>query len=468
MGVPLMGQRLVPMRVPMMGQPGFPQPLTPMGMSFANHPRIALAPTDDPLAVLPAPEEEEEEPLETECNARYNIEELVADIVVNSEYYKSLFRFTSVDAVIEEFLKHAKNLEPRIPGLSRKASTAFCILYKLLSMKLTKPKAMRIVHHKEPLVRCLGLLILRYTLKPTLLWKYLEEHLDDDSPVTPGSDGSRTTVGEFATKLLSETRYFGTTLPRIPKAVQLIFNREIVRRDILMTRDRRNEVFRDDIEVGDKVEAQYSADWKFYPAIVDKLLDDGSFLVTFDGYDEQEEVTIGMLKVTPKKRKRKRDSSSRDRDRDRDRKRRRSRSRDRGRRRDRDRSRERRSKDRDRRSREQEQLPAQQYPDELTNDVLDKIIKERESRAAHAVGRNYARPPMGLKRGLSIKHEIATARMRSQSPEEGPRNRRRVRRNIPKPAPKPVRQAPSEEYLMRMKKLMEKYGCDNSGSGTAL
>jgi len=469
-----------------MGMPGMPiinlTSTPPLGMTILNPTQInAAGGLHDPNSVLPTTKIEKDEPLDTEHNARFNMEELLADIIVSSEYYKSLFRFSTVELLIEEFLKHAKNIEPRIPGLSRKASTAFCILYKLFTMNVGQKKILHLLEHQEALVRCLGLLYLRYILKPTVLWQYFEEHLDDPTEVTLTSEGTKTTVGQFATQLLSDIRYHGTTFPRIPKAVQLIFNREIVRREILQKRDHRNEHLRDQIEVGSKVKAQYSADWDFYAAIVDKILDDGMFLVIFDGYDEAEEVSIGMIRVEAR-RKRKRDS----RERDRDRKRRRSRSRERRRRRsgskerdnekrerdsrdqnsrDRDRrSRDRRSNDRSRRSRADGKLD--DYPDELTNEVLDRIIKDRESRAAHAVGRNYARPPIGLKRGLSVKSEVATIRTRSRTPEDVPRRRRRPMPKMPV-APKRNTQ-PSEEFLMRQKQLMQKYGHDPNSNSTAM
>jgi len=202
------------------------------------------------------------------------------------------------------------------------------------------------------------------------------------------------------------------------------------------------------------------------------------FLVTFSGYDEAEEVTIGMIRYEGR-RKRKRDSRERDRKRRRSRsrggRRRRSDSRERDRGdRDRDRTsreRDRRSKDRDRRSNEggrrgKTDGKLDDYPNELTNEVLDKIIKERESRAAHAVGRNYARPPIGLKRGLSVKSETATIRARSRSPEDVPRRRRRPVHNRAA-APKKKAQ-PSEEHMIRMAQLMKKYGHDPTSVSTQM
>jgi len=86
---------------------------------------------------------------------------------------------------------------------------------------------------------------LRYALKPTLLWQYFEEHLHDQEEVKCGaSQGGTMTVSEFATRLLKDIRYYSTTLPRIPKPILAIFKRELVRAEIQLERDTKNENFR--------------------------------------------------------------------------------------------------------------------------------------------------------------------------------------------------------------------------------
>jgi len=124
--------------------------------------------------------------LETEHNAVYNMENLLADNILTSEYYKSLFRFQRIPELIDEFAEHAKNVEPRIIGYP-KPSTAFCILYKLFTMKVNKNQITSMLDHKKPLVRCLGFLYLRYLLKPTKLWQYFETSFEDDTEVIPGA-----------------------------------------------------------------------------------------------------------------------------------------------------------------------------------------------------------------------------------------------------------------------------------------
>lgn len=452
--LPFRSMQGVPVPFPGMGVPnnGFTLP-----NSAAGYPPTEGAAASDPHNVLP--EDDSEPALETECNARFNVEEMLADIITNSEYFRSLFKYGDWEHVLNEFLKHAKNIESRIPGLSRKASTAFCCLYKLLSMKLSETKVKILLDHDVTLVRCLGILYLRYILKPQKMWQYFEPILDDTDEVIPGADGLKTTVGLFAAKCLKDIRYYGTTFPRIPKTIQLIFNRELIRREILRSRDDKNEYIRDDLDVGTKIQAQYPEDWALYDAIIDEVMDNGKFLVTFEGYDDQEEVSIGMIRL--KERRKRRRSRSRSHSRSR-------RSRDSSRHRDRsrDRSRKRRRVSRDRkkdRSSSNSIAGEKQddYPLELTNDNLDLIIKQREQRGAHAVGKNYARPPVGLKRGLSIKAEVATTRRTSRSRSPGPR--RRPRKKSVRKAPRvPQKKAPSEAHLVKMAALMKKYGCDDS------
>eukprot|EP00493_Phyllostaurus_siculus_P023233 UN23568 len=163
----------------------------------------------------------------------------------------------------------------------------------------------KMLEHENPLVRCLGALYCRFIMTPTKLWEWLENLLYDDQEVTTAQDESKNTVCNYVATLLSDIRYCDTSLPRIPKNIQLIFKRELTRRDIMRGRDDRNEFLREKLKKGSKVEAQYSEDWKFYPAVVDKVLNEtGQFLITFTEYDEQQEVSIGMIRMTGREKKR--------------------------------------------------------------------------------------------------------------------------------------------------------------------
>ena len=79
-------------------------------------------------------------------------------------------------------------------------SSAFCLLYKLYTLKLTKKQVnMFDVHHKmsiqmpsfyqvlclinhcdSPYIRGLGFMYLRFTLPPTMMYEWFEPYLDDE------------------------------------------------------------------------------------------------------------------------------------------------------------------------------------------------------------------------------------------------------------------------------------------------
>ena len=49
-------------------------------------------------------------------------------------------RFSSVDEIIDEIYTEVKNVEPMVAGKDRLPSTALFLLYKLFTLRLTKPE----------------------------------------------------------------------------------------------------------------------------------------------------------------------------------------------------------------------------------------------------------------------------------------------------------------------------------------
>lgn len=59
-------------------------------------------------------------------------------------------------------------------------STAFCILYKLYTLKLTRKQVTGLMVHKDsPFIRGLGFMYVRYTQAPDDLFNWYEPYLDD-------------------------------------------------------------------------------------------------------------------------------------------------------------------------------------------------------------------------------------------------------------------------------------------------
>lgn len=167
-------------------------------------------------------------------------------------------------------------------------------------MKLTKKQLLTMFDSEDVRVLGLAALYLRYIVEPVKLWQWLEPYIEDDREMSAAADASVMSVSEFLVRLLREDKYFNTNLPRIPQNILKIYKRELLKREIMRKRDAANEWIREKLKIGEKIKAQYKDDQKFYTAKLDEFLYDGSFLVTFIDYDEQAEVSIGMLKMERK------------------------------------------------------------------------------------------------------------------------------------------------------------------------
>jgi pre-mRNA-splicing factor 38B len=60
-------------------------------------------------------------------------------------------------------------------------STAFCLLYKLYTLKLTRKQVVGLITHKDsPYIRALGFMYVRYTQNPQDLLNWYYDYLDDE------------------------------------------------------------------------------------------------------------------------------------------------------------------------------------------------------------------------------------------------------------------------------------------------
>lgn len=103
------------------------------------------------------------------------------------------------------------------------ASTGFCILYKIYTMNISKSDLTKMLFHEDSaFIKCIGLLLIRYTFPAKQFGEYLEDILDDDTEIS--SVESRKVksmeVSELVRKLFSsELKWYDTILPRIPVMV---------------------------------------------------------------------------------------------------------------------------------------------------------------------------------------------------------------------------------------------------------
>lgn len=148
------------------------------------------------------------------------LERVLCMNILSSDYFKELYRFKTYHEVIDEIYNQVDHVEPWMTGNCRGPSTAFCLLYKFFTMKLTVKQMHGLLKHPDsPYIRAVGFLYLRYAADPKTLWGWFEPYVKDDEEFSPGSNGRMTTMGVYIRDLLLGQYYFDTLFPRIPVPV---------------------------------------------------------------------------------------------------------------------------------------------------------------------------------------------------------------------------------------------------------
>jgi len=207
-------------------------------------------------------EEEDEEVLDSRGNKRSNVlplwgntsnnlNPLIMTNIQGSPYFKvNLLTYKTYHQVIDEIYYKVDHLEPWERG-SRKTSgqtgmcggvrgvgaggivsSAFCLLFKLYTLKLTRKQLVGLLNHCDsPYIRGLGFMYIRFSQPPTDLWDWYEEYLDDEEEIDVKAGGGKTmTIGEMLLSFLTRLEWFDTRFPRIPVNVQKQINEGLVAR----------------------------------------------------------------------------------------------------------------------------------------------------------------------------------------------------------------------------------------------
>eukprot|EP01099_Mayorella_cantabrigiensis_P001373 TRINITY_DN159_c0_g1_i3.p1 TRINITY_DN159_c0_g1~~TRINITY_DN159_c0_g1_i3.p1 ORF type:complete len:432 (-),score=71.14 TRINITY_DN159_c0_g1_i3:369-1664(-) len=151
-----------------------------------------------------------------------NLSEVLLVNIQSFAYFKDLFRLKTYHEVLHEIKLKVKHLEPWVPGPGKIPSTAFCLLYKLFTLKLTIKQMNGMLNSREsPFIRGMAFLYLRLTSPPTQLWDWFQDYLSDEEPlrVKSGTNSKPTTIGKFVRDLVRDQHYFDLIFPRIPVKV---------------------------------------------------------------------------------------------------------------------------------------------------------------------------------------------------------------------------------------------------------
>ncbi|XP_030952944.1 pre-mRNA splicing factor SR-like 1 isoform X3 [Quercus lobata] len=109
------------------------------------------------------------------------LEKVLCMNILSSDYFKELYRLKTYHEVIDEIYNQVDHVEPWMTGNCRGPSTAFCLLYKFFTMKLTVKQMHGLLKHTDsPYIRCIGFLYLRYAADPKTLWNWFEPYVKDE------------------------------------------------------------------------------------------------------------------------------------------------------------------------------------------------------------------------------------------------------------------------------------------------
>jgi len=158
--------------------------------------------------------------------ATFNIEIVLLQNIQNSEYYNRRIKGQcSFEDTIEEIYATVDHIEPWMSGNARGPSTAFCLLFHLLTLNLRSFQIKILLDHKDsPYIRAIGFLYLRYMCNPIELWDWFEPYFNSYEKFDPSPSGTpgmkEVTIGEFARDIVLTHNYFETLLPRFPEPLK--------------------------------------------------------------------------------------------------------------------------------------------------------------------------------------------------------------------------------------------------------
>ena len=99
------------------------------------------------------------------------LEKVLCMNILSSDYFKELYRLKTYHEVIDEIYNQVDHVEPWMTGNCRGPSTAFCLLYKFFTMKLTVKQMHGLLKHSDsPYIRAVSgifpVCLLKFVLRP--------------------------------------------------------------------------------------------------------------------------------------------------------------------------------------------------------------------------------------------------------------------------------------------------------------
>lgn len=88
----------------------------------------------------------------------FGLESVLRQNIVNSEYYRSsCVTLQTVSDVVDEIYNSVQHLEPWMSGNARGPSSAFCLMHRLFTIKVTEDELQSMIDHEDsPYIRAVS------------------------------------------------------------------------------------------------------------------------------------------------------------------------------------------------------------------------------------------------------------------------------------------------------------------------
>jgi pre-mRNA-splicing factor 38B len=240
----------------------------------------------------------------------FNLNSMLHRNISSSSYFISLCTsVTDWKALVDEVYYKVTHVEPFGSHGVNAPSTAFCLLYRMMTLRCTEKQMHAMLNHLDsPYIRCIGFLYLRYATDPTELMNWYRPYLyDTEEFVASGKHGATSiTMGEYVRSLITSLDYYSTMLPRIPVPTARQFKVQLLQASMNQERGRRNESKVYLCVPGARIRALYEDienPLAWYDAVIDSIevkaqeWDVQKYTVTFIEYGNTEIVALTEIEV---------------------------------------------------------------------------------------------------------------------------------------------------------------------------
>ena len=245
----------------------------------------------------------------------FHFNPLLLKNTIHSSYFQNACEtLNDWNAVIDQIYYEVKHVQPFSSPTDKTPSTAFCLLLRMLTLRMTDHQMESTLKHPDsPYIRAIGFLYLRFAGPPEQVLQWIEPYLFDHEQiqVEGGQRAPTTTIGEFVRKIFDARDYFGTPLPRYPLQTERDLRVRLLEAERIAARAdkhfKNQQAMRHFQTLGSEVMALYEDEdnpTTWYKAVVDRVvtLDEAGFelkhpkfVVTFTEYGNTETVNLGEM-----------------------------------------------------------------------------------------------------------------------------------------------------------------------------